>query len=203
MIKQENKVEVAVYQQRKNGESYCGDSYYYQKMENKFICVLVDGLGSGKFAAESSQAVIEIFRENIHKSNDELMKIMNKQLVGKRGVVLGILEIDFNSNIYTFSSIGNVGMMIVFKDKRKRRNIPNAGYIASHPCKFKVLQESLENEMNFIMFSDGVTDTELSKQYILNKDVNDLVKTYSYLNGAHREDDTTLIAMRYVKKHFD
>lgn len=192
-----NNVEVAVYQQKKLGETYCGDSYFYAKSNNQFICVVADGLGSGKYAAESSQVVINIVKENMTVENDQLIKKINEKLIGKRGIVLGILKLDFNAHIYRFSSIGNVGIIVVTGDQKKKRNLPSTGYLAGYHRNFKVLQDNLENEMNFIMFSDGVSDKELSKNYITNKDVNEVVKLFSYLNGIKRNDDTTLIAVRY------
>lgn len=199
MSKKRSKVQVSVYQQSKSGEVYCGDSYYYKESNNKFICVLVDGLGSGKLAAESSEIVIHMFKKNIDQTNEQIMKKINKQLSSKRGVVLGILKIDFDAHKWTFSSIGNIGLLVITSNREKIRSIPSTGYLASYPREFNVFQRALENGMNFIMFSDGVMDQELSNRHILTKDVNDLVKMFSPLNDSNRKDDTTLIAMRYVQ----
>lgn len=199
MNTQECNVEVAVYQQSKHGEPYCGDSYYYIELENQFVCILVDGLGSGKFAAESSQIVINTFKENINQSQHHFVKTVNKQLLCKRGVVLGILKIDLDAHVYTFSSIGNIGLITTDGSRKKKRNIPSAGYLASYHQDFKVTQENIEKDMNFIMFSDGIKDTELSKPYMLHSDVNDLVKSFTRMNSNVRDDDSTLIAMKYIR----
>ncbi|WP_404456657.1 protein phosphatase 2C domain-containing protein [Virgibacillus necropolis] len=192
------KVEVDAYQKAKKGNFYCGDSYFYTETENEFICALADGLGSGEFARESSQVVVEIIGENIHASIEQIIKRCNEKLTGKRGVVLGILKIDFKMKSYSFSSIGNIGVMTIMQDGRKKRNIPNAGYLAGYHRKFKVETGNLDQTMNFIMFSDGVSDTELAQRYFLNKNVNEIIAAYEYKNGQTKDDDTTLIAMRYT-----
>ncbi|GAA0610781.1 phosphoserine phosphatase RsbX [Virgibacillus siamensis] len=197
MTDQRRKVDVAVYQKAKKGQYYCGDSYFYTETEHEFLCVLADGLGSGEFAMESSRIVTEIIRSNIHTTIEQLIKRCNEQLSGKRGVVIGILKLDFLSQRYSFSSIGNIGVLTILKNGKKKRNIPNAGYLAGYHRPFKVVSDKLDSEMNFIMFSDGVSDADLSKGMFLNKDAQQIVMDYEYTVGGSRYDDTTLIAIRY------
>ncbi|MYL60689.1 SpoIIE family protein phosphatase [Virgibacillus halodenitrificans] len=186
-----------MFQKAKKGNYYCGDSYFYTETENEFVCAIADGLGSGEFAKESSQIVIDIIKSNIHSSIEHLIKKCNQQLTGKRGVVVGILKLDFKTKTYSFSSIGNIGVMTIPKGKKKVRNIPNAGYLAGYHRPFKVVQEKLEPETNFIMFSDGISDKDLSQKFLLNTDVEMITNVFEYTSEGIREDDTTLIAIRY------
>ncbi|WP_042142442.1 protein phosphatase 2C domain-containing protein [Paucisalibacillus sp. EB02] len=192
-----NRVKVAVFQEAKKGNNECGDSYFYSETENEFICALADGLGSGEFAKESSEIVINIIKENINSPVEELVKKCNEKLIGKRGTVLAILKIDYHSNSYSISSIGNVGVMTITRGNTKKRSIPNAGYLAGFNRKFQVIQEPLENEMNFIMYTDGVTSKELTEHYFFEKEVERITKTFAFKSKDSRKDDTTLIAVRY------
>ncbi|WP_085993417.1 SpoIIE family protein phosphatase [Oceanobacillus senegalensis] len=191
-----NKVDVSVFQKPKKGNYYCGDSYFYAETENEFLCVIADGLGSGEYATESSQIVIQIIKENMNISVEELVKKANQQLYGKRGVVLGILKMDFSKKEYSFSSIGNIGV-IQYTAEKKKRSIPNSGYLGGYERPFKVFKDTLEDNMTFIMFSDGVKDKELSKLYIKDKEVECITKSYVYISEDERKDDTTFIAIRY------
>lgn len=193
----QSNVFVSVYQQPKQGNTFCGDSYFYNETEDHFICAIADGLGSGEYAMESSQAVIDIIKENNHVSVEELVRKSNEILYGKRGVVLGILKMDFQSEVYSFSSIGNIGIMTVTDDRVKKRNIPNTGYLAGYKRSIKVENYKLNKGTNFIMFSDGVKDKELSHCYFTDKDVNRITKSYELTSEPNRSDDTTLIAIRY------
>ncbi|MEI3599668.1 MULTISPECIES: SpoIIE family protein phosphatase [unclassified Oceanobacillus] len=193
----QSNVFVSVYQQPKQGNTFCGDSYFYNETEDHFICAIADGLGSGEYAMESSQAVIDIIKENNHVSVEELVRKSNEILYGKRGVVLGILKMDFRSEVYSFSSIGNIGIMTVTDDRVKKRNIPNTGYLAGYKRSIKVENYKLNKGTNFIMFSDGVKDKELSHCYFTDKDVNRITKSYELTSEPNRSDDTTLIAIRY------
>ncbi|WP_369414009.1 indirect negative regulator of sigma-B activity [Aquibacillus saliphilus] len=197
MMDKEEHVEVSVYQKAKKGNYYCGDSYYYNESENHFICALVDGLGSGEYAKESSQAVTTIIAQNDQASVEQIIKQSNKSLVGKRGVVLGVLKFNFLDQTYAFSSLGNIGVMTITTNNVKNRNIPNYGYLGSYPKQVKVFRGKLDEGMVFIMFSDGVNSTDLSSKYFFDKDVEKITKTFSSVSGKNQHDDTTLIAMRY------
>src|SRR5699024_409198 len=190
-------VQVSIYQKAKKNNYYCGDSFFYAESENEFICALADGLGSGEFAKESSEIVIDIIRNNIHTTVEQLIMKSNKKLMGKRGVVLGILKINFKEQSDSFSSIGNIGIMTVRKGQKRKRNIPNSGYLAGYHRPFKVVQEKLEANMNFIMFSDGVLDKDLARNYFFYSDVQEITKAFAANDGGTREDDTTLIALKY------
>lgn len=193
----QDKVHVSVFQKAKKGNAFCGDSYFYIETDHHFICALADGLGSGEYARESSQAVINIIKENNHVNVEELVQKANQILSGKRGVVLGILKIDFNAEVYSFSSIGNIGIMTVTKDRKRVRNIPNSGYLAGYKRSIKVVNYKLKKGTNFIMFSDGVKDKELSQCFFINTSVDSITRTYEQTTDKNRQDDTTLIAMRY------
>ncbi|WP_343051132.1 SpoIIE family protein phosphatase [Paraliobacillus salinarum] len=190
-------MDISVFQKPKKGNYYCGDSYFYKETDHGFICALADGLGSGEYAKESSQLVMDIIESNIDEPLDQIVKRCNKGLVGKRGVVLGILQVDFNEKKYSFSSIGNIGMMIISGDSEKKRNIPNAGYLGGYSRPLKVLRGTLSEEMVFVMFSDGVTSIDLSAKYFLGKDVSKITEMFSYYLSETMDDDTTLLVMKY------
>lgn len=191
------KIAVATYQKPKKGNTFCGDSYFYHEIDNKFICALADGLGSGEFAEESSKTVINVVKNNPDISDKELAKLCTKELMGQRGVVLGILIIDYNTDIFRFLSIGNIGLRTITSMKKKNRNIPNSGYLGGYQREFKEMKGTAEPDMKFILFSDGVADKELTLDYFLNSNVDQMISTFESTIEMPRSDDTTLIAIKY------
>lgn len=192
-----HQVEVSVFQEAKKGNYYCGDSYFYHETQDSFICALADGLGSGKFAKESSQIVIDTIHDNHTDSVTNMMKKCNQKLVGKRGVVLGILQMDLSNRQYSYSSIGNIGLLTITSASIKKRNIPQAGYLSGYDRPFKVISDDLTKDMIFVMFSDGVTPKEISNSYFLHQEVEHITDTFAYLYKNQLEDDTTIVAMKY------
>lgn len=199
MSKKGRKVNVAVYERAKEKNVMNGDSYFYQESDDAFICAVADGLGSGQFAKESSEVVIDTIKNNPNLPDRELAHMCSAQLVGRRGVVLGVLRLDYRDKIFTYSSIGNIGLMTITPDYVKNRNIPHRGYLAGYSRDFRVMEGTLTPGMNFIMFSDGITDVDLAQKHFLNQNVDELIERFSTMNEEARSDDTTLIAMRYIE----
>ena len=191
-------IDVAVYQKAKNNNEYCGDSYYYKETEDEFICVLADGLGSGKYAKESSQAVIDIVESNYNAPVDTLIKMFQQSLIGKRGVVFGLLRLDLKSKQYTFYSIGNVSVMAFSPTFGKKFHIPESGYLGGYTKPVKEVEADLEEGTVIVMFSDGVRAQALSSKSIIGKNVDAIIDYYSTMHNAQKEDDATLIAMEVL-----
>ncbi|MCP3029729.1 SpoIIE family protein phosphatase [Halobacillus sp. A1] len=192
-----SRVAISIYQKAKKGNYYCGDSYYYKETDEGFICALADGLGSGEMAWDSSQAVMDVIEQYPDLDIETIIKKCNDALLGKRGVVLGILKIDFNKQSYSYSSIGNIGIITIDIDGNRGRNIPLAGYLAGYPRKLRVSHGKAEPGMVFLLFSDGVLDRRLSPKHTSSRNIKVITEQYKELYGESREDDTTLIAMKY------
>jgi len=190
-------VDVSVFQKSKQGNYYCGDSYYYLETETGFLAIVADGLGSGQVAKESSQAVIDVVKLNPDLQTDQLMRLCNKALVGKRGVVLGMLRLRYDEQVYRYSSIGNIGLMTINQETLKKRNIPISGYLGVFPRKVKEITEPLEGGMIFALFSDGVHARELSHVLFQLTDVHEMTDTFKDLMANDRDDDTTLVVVKY------
>lgn len=195
-------VNVATYQKKKEGNDYCGDRLFYLERDHDFVCVIVDGLGSGKMAGESSQVVIDVIKNNVSITDEVLVKKCVRELAGKRGVVLGILRINFTDQKYMYSSIGNISLMITSNKKRRERTIPKSGFLGSYERELKVVQGNMEKNMGFLMFSDGVSDQELSRLELFKGNVDEMIQAFSCINSKVRDDDTTLIAIKYTGEHF-
>lgn len=191
-------VHISVYQKAKVGNYYCGDSYYYTETADGFLCVVADGLGSGEVAKESSQAVIDTIKEHPHASDDVLVKLLNQALIGKRGVVLGILRLNYHEKMYSYTSIGNIGLMTIDQATLKKRNIPIPGYLGVYPRKMKQVRDTLEVGMLFAVFSDGVHAKELSHVLFQSDDVHDITDQFHDTTIDKRDDDTTLLVLRYL-----
>jgi len=195
------KIRVATFQKEKTGNNYCGDSYFYSESDHGFICIIADGLGSGKVANESSQTVTDVIKNQVDISDEALVKKCVQNLAGKRGAVLGVLRLDYMNQRYTYSSIGNISLVIAMDQKQRIRTIPRPGFLGNYERKLKVIEGDLEENMRFLMFSDGVTDYELSKLCLFDENVDRIIETFSHIGDQVRKDDTTLIAMSYMKKN--
>lgn len=197
----QHSVDIATVKLIKAGNRCSGDALFHQETEEGYVCVLADGLGSGRSAQQSAEAVIEVIKENLTVEADQLLSRCNKVLEKRRGVVLGILRLDYKNNQYHFLSIGNIGLVVYDSERKRRRYIPQSGYLAGYKRAHKEEFAQLESGMNFLMFSDGVLEKELSQVFMREKNVNTVTHLYTDLYGRERADDTTLIALHYKNSY--
>lgn len=192
-------MEVSVFQEAKIGNHCNGDCFFYKETDKQFISVLADGLGSGKDAKESSEAVINVMENHYAEPIDHLIKRCNHQLMHKRGAVLGILKIDFIEHTYSLTSIGNIGITLIHTNGKKKRTIPTPGYLPGYGHPYKINREKLETGQTFLMYSDGVDERKLLTGMSNFEDVAGITNTYAKFHEEKQTDDTTLMAMRYDK----
>lgn len=195
------KVQVNVFQQAKKGEIHCGDSYFYTETEHEFICVLADGLGSGKYARESAEAVIHIIKNNLHLKEEQVIEKCVEQLQGKRGVVLGILKIDFLTKMYKYSSIGNIGLIIKQDNGQKKQHIPQHGFLSCANRPLKKVVNTLYPRTTLVLYSDGVSQSNLFQTFIPFDYGEDWIVAFPVEHLKNNDDDTTVIAMYYQGEH--
>ncbi|WP_440896796.1 indirect negative regulator of sigma-B activity [Amphibacillus sp. Q70] len=192
-----NAIDIAVYQKEKKGNYSCGDSYYYYQDDDFFLCALADGLGSGDMARDSSQAVMNVIKADPLLATSEIIKLSNQALIGKRGVVLGILKLDLRSLEYTYASIGNIGLMTITSEGIKKRNIPMSGYLGVYPRQTKEIRGKFKKSMLFVLFSDGVMPKDLTHSLFQKQSSVEITDAFAEQMDQNREDDTTLIVIKF------
>ncbi|KGX86557.1 SpoIIE family protein phosphatase [Pontibacillus litoralis] len=191
------RVEVIAHQEAKHGNYCCGDSYFYKETDKEFVCALADGLGSGPYALESSQAVVNVIEQHMHQSIDFIITKCNEVLLNKRGAVLGILRMNFHSERFSFTSIGNIGIVMITPNGERKRNIPVGGFLSGVPRLYKVLEDKLIPGSSFFMFTDGVNDRTLSAKTFASHRLDFIVESFVKQKAIRNQDDTTFIAMKY------
>ncbi|MBM4765377.1 PP2C family serine/threonine-protein phosphatase [Bacillus sp. B15-48] len=150
-----NKIELLAYQTTKDGNTECGDSYYYIATDEYFICVLADGLGSGKYANESSVAVVETVEQYHHKDVDTIMDLCNRALFHKRGAAVSVLKVFFSRRKFEYSAVGNIRFFLYSPDGKLTYPLPVTGFLSGKPQVFHTQQYSYEPESKFLLYSDG------------------------------------------------
>ncbi|PKR77002.1 indirect negative regulator of sigma-B activity [Halalkalibacillus sediminis] len=200
MIDRKDHMEVATFQKPKKGNYYSGDRFFYLENKNYFIGALADGLGSGEMAKASADVAMDVIQENHHQSLEVIFDKCNEALIGTelRGCVLSIIKLDFTTNTYCYASVGNIGVITLFNDGKKHRSIPVSGYLSGIKRKVKVHEHPLKENTVFFLFSDGVNERTLTKDFYSHQSMQLTVDWYENQLGDYMDDDTTLVAMKYL-----
>ncbi|MBS4224398.1 PP2C family serine/threonine-protein phosphatase [Lederbergia citrea] len=152
---QNDSLEAHAFQTAKGGNIFCGDSFYMTVNEDYFLCILADGLGSGKFAYEASQAAVSIVKANPEEDVDTLMDYCNKVLLRKRGAAVAILKVDFKRQEFDYSCVGNIRFYVYTPSGKMIYPMPVTGYLSGRPQKFRTQKFSYEPRSKFLIHSDG------------------------------------------------
>lgn len=186
-------IEIVVKQVAKNNAPYCGDSYYYITTDRYFLCLIADGLGSGKFAYESSNLVKEIVCEYHHLPLEELFDRCNEVLAHKRGAAVAILKVAFEDRQFQYLSVGNIRFFLYVPSTKKMiYPLPTSGYLSGKARKFVGKTYPYEPNSKFILYSDGLELKEIKTYLSKNQAIERISDDIWGANIAH-SDDTTFI----------
>jgi negative regulator of sigma-B (phosphoserine phosphatase) len=185
-------LEAYAIQMAKEGNHFCGDSFYMTANDDFFLCVLADGLGSGEHAHESSQAVTSVVQANPEEDVHTLMDYSNKVLLSKRGAAVAILKADFARRIFEYSCVGNIRFFVYTPSGHLIYPMPMMGYLSGRPQKIRTQTFSYEPESRFLIHSDGFAQAESKKLLNSYASMTALAKKLKS-SQANKADDVTFI----------
>ncbi|MET1029817.1 PP2C family serine/threonine-protein phosphatase [Domibacillus tundrae] len=141
----------------KDGNSFCGDTYYFAQDENSFVCLLADGLGSGRYAYESSHAAAEIVEQEWRAETVEgMMDLINKAMFQKRGAAVTLFKIDFETRKFEYTCVGNIRFYLYGPDGKLTYPLPVTGYLSGRPQRYRMERFTYESGSKFLVHSDGI-----------------------------------------------
>lgn len=142
----------------KNGNSFCGDTYYIDQQGDECICLLADGLGSGQYAYESSNAAAEVVKKNWRSETvEDLMELINQSLYQKRGAATALFKIKYSTRQFEYSCVGNIRFYLYGPDQKLTYPLPVTGYLSGRPQRYRMERFPYEQGSKFLIHSDGVT----------------------------------------------
>lgn len=187
-----NFVHTLAYQVPKEGKVCCGDSFFIKAMEDYFICALADGLGSGEYANESSSAISALVEKNHDEDVNVLIDLCNQELKDKRGATVSILKINFKSNQFTYSSVGNIRFILSSPSGSFIYPLPILGFLSGKPQKYRTQTYSYEKGSKFIIHTDGLVLPAVKTLLNKGQTVEELSR-YLDVYTKTRKDDLTYI----------
>lgn len=148
-------MQVLAYQRAKDDNKYNGDSYITLETDKYFVCAIADGLGSGKLAKESADAAIFSIKKTHDQSVERMLEEANQSLYGKRGVVMTVFKINYETMELSFSGVGNIDLILYDENGDIIRPVTYSGYLSGKPQKYRVERLFIEKPISFLMYSDG------------------------------------------------
>lgn len=150
-------------QRAKNNNEFCGDSYYITSDDNELICLLADGLGSGEFAYQASDAAVRVVEANPKSDIETLMDQCNEAMIGKRGAAVAIFKVNLKTKIVQYSCVGNIRFFLFPSNEKAIYPMPVSGYLSGRYQKYRVQTFKYIPESRFIFYTDGFVPKQTNK----------------------------------------
>jgi hypothetical protein len=98
------------------GENESGDLHLVCAIEGGVVVAVVDGLGHGQEAAVAARIALATIERHATAPLPVLVERCHGSLLGSRGVVMSVAQIDANRDIVTWVGLGNVKGVLVAAD---------------------------------------------------------------------------------------
>ena len=186
----------AVYQEPIQGENCCGDAYLVHQDIDTGIVALIDGLGHGIEAAYAANRAVELLAQNKNLNGISSIKLLHKQLRSTRGIVLGLIIINFSANQLNYWGIGNIQVQI--RSKTTCSLVSASGVVGFRLPKHLINQQYPFYPGDYLlMLTDGIkTDWEWPDALISNRGTPSQIVAFLGDNYAKSEDDTTILVIK-------
>ncbi len=174
-----------------------GDAYLIQETGQAALVAVIDGLGSGEAAAQAAIRAREQIQSRIDAPLGDIFQACHQALHNTRGVVMGILRIDFEVGESAFAGVGNVSIHVqsaVSDVKPISRN----GIVGHRLPQIREFRYPYTPGDLFALHSDGISSRFTLSGYRLILPDEDLQQVAQQIarDFGKDEDDVTLVLAR-------
>lgn len=190
-------LELGQFLRPKQGESACGDSLSVHSFPTLIRLAVIDGLGHGPEAAAAAAKARELLAQSEKLSGKQLVQLCHRRLIGTRGAVLGIVDLDRSQNLWRGISLGNIS--IAFYGHDEYTPVTNGG-IAGYSLPSPLLDWSAPRSPGqiLVMHSDGIGQLaglgELLNGGLGSAQAQDLAESIATKYGKIEDDLAILVA---------
>lgn len=188
------KMKFSVMGRPKPGEDVSGDAYFIKETKYSVIFALMDVLGHGREAYDTTLIILKILEDHYTESLKSIIDICHKGLKHTRGAAMALCRVDFGKKILEHISIGNVETRIYGTPEPLRPFCFN-GTLGMAMENYRVIEYPYSEGLTILIFSDGISGKfDLSPQ-LLSKSPQE-ISSFIFDHYASDYDDATVLVGR-------
>jgi serine/threonine protein phosphatase PrpC len=177
-----------------------GDEYVVTPLPNGLMMAVVDGLGHGAEAAAVAALAVETLSANASLPVPEILARCHERLRGTRGATVSVASFDYDSDVLTWSGLGNVMGVLLRADPATRPRVESlvqrAGVLGSGWPSMIASRVPVRHGDLVVLATDGISpgfeDSVDRGRHA--QDVADRIVT----DRAKHTDDAMVLAARYL-----
>jgi anti-sigma regulatory factor (Ser/Thr protein kinase) len=140
----------------KPGEDVSGDAYFIKQGRDYAFLTVLDALGHGREAFETSRTCMTVIEENYDAPLSMIVELCHQELRGTRGAAVALCRIDFAESRLRHLSIGNVETRVYGTSVPVRPFCFN-GTLGMSMERYQVRDYLWDEGATIMMFSDGIS----------------------------------------------
>jgi anti-sigma regulatory factor (Ser/Thr protein kinase) len=140
----------------KPGETACGDGWIVRADQDRYVVMLVDGLGHGADAAAAAQAATGAIAANLRRGAVDLLDTVHGALRSTRGAAAALAVVKPGAGAGEFCGVGNV-TCVARSDGKSRNLVSHNGILGHQVRRLQDFAFPFPPRSLLIMHSDGLT----------------------------------------------
>lgn len=173
------------------GHTECGDGWSFMADEELLTLLVVDSLGHGHEASETTRVAMESFKNYATAAPSEILQRIHISLQGTRGAAAAVARIDPVAGTITGCGIGNIATNVV-ADGKNQSIICMNGVLGFKSPTIKEFECSWSANSAAVMSSDGLKSCLELKQALYPSSICAARLRRQY--GLSTDDSTVLVA---------
>lgn len=127
---------------------------------------VIDGLGHGEEAARAAKCAVEVLYREPDKPLDDLIQLCHRALTYTRGAAMTLARIDFETDMLSWTGIGNVTANLVAKSP-SGFEVRSSAYLAGGIVGYRIPETIRTQAISIrpgdllVITSDGITENHL------------------------------------------
>jgi anti-sigma regulatory factor (Ser/Thr protein kinase) len=138
------------------GETECGDTFAVIAERESCTCMVADGLGHGKAAAEASEEAARVFGERSSLPLMDFFRECHGALRKTRGAAMAVARIEPQAGIVRFAGVGNIAGQIIEPGSPGKSLVSYNGTVGAEMRKVQEFTYPWSPRSTLILCSDGL-----------------------------------------------
>lgn len=180
------------------GETVSGDGYLVVFQKRTVLLAVTDGIGHGPEAAAASRAALAVVEEHSAKPLPEIVALCDEALVGLRGVVMTIAQLDGATGTVGWLSVGNVtGALLRAGSGAWEEVFQSGGILGSRRLSARTPELLAMEPYDYLIFATDGLAPEFLSRVSLSAPADEIARSI-LLGYAKDEDDALVLVARYL-----
>lgn len=140
----------------KTGETDNGDGWDFFVQDDRYVFMMTDGLGHGRFASQAAETAVRVFGEKVPDLGPvDIIQAAHGPLRPTRGAGMVVLELNLNQGVARYAGVGNIAG-IIFNEGANRNMVSHNGTVGHEMHRVQEFTYPWTRNSMLLLHTDGL-----------------------------------------------